>query len=273
MSTPIGNLPSPLGAVQFGMDKYERRRLRLVEVRDKLCHGSGAELARRIGKSDSYVARMLYPADKKGFKRIGEDTVDAIDQGFRWAPGTFDSNEPLEIGKVYDLLGGRNIDQKPPLSVDISLTKPDILATRNVEPGPRIGRNLPLITWEQAGAWESALNNLVIDDVLEWIAASVEASQDSYYLKVRGQSMYSPEGEPSFREGDLIQVEPTREAAHGALVVVLLPGQTEATFKQLIVEDGYSYLKALNPSWPNRITTMEPGAVIRGVVKSKVVRY
>ena len=39
------------------MDKYERRRLRLLRLRDQECNGSGAELARRIGRDQSYVTR------------------------------------------------------------------------------------------------------------------------------------------------------------------------------------------------------------------------
>ncbi len=60
------------------MDKYERRRLRLLRVRDEQFEGSNAALAKRLGKAPDYLTRMLYEADKAGRKRIGEDSVEAI---------------------------------------------------------------------------------------------------------------------------------------------------------------------------------------------------
>ena len=45
-----------------------------------------------------------------------------------------------------------------------------------------------------------------------------------------------------------------------------LEGDREATFRQLIVEGGRRYLKALNPHWPERIVEIDEDTVIRGVV-------
>lgn len=60
------------------MDKFERRRLRLIRIRDELCNENVADLARKLEKEASYVHRMLYPAGKKDKKNIGEDSVDAV---------------------------------------------------------------------------------------------------------------------------------------------------------------------------------------------------
>lgn len=64
------------------MDKYERRRLRLIRIKDELCDGNVAELARKLEKADTYVHRMLYPIGKAGKKRIGEDSVDKVRDEF-----------------------------------------------------------------------------------------------------------------------------------------------------------------------------------------------
>lgn len=64
------------------MDKYEIRRLRLIRIRDELCDGNVAELARKLEKADTYIHRMLYPAGKPGKKRIGEDYVDKVREKF-----------------------------------------------------------------------------------------------------------------------------------------------------------------------------------------------
>jgi SOS-response transcriptional repressor LexA len=52
-------------------------------------------------------------------------------------------------------------------------------------------------------------------------------------------------------------------------VVVRLDESNEATFKQLIIEEGKQYLKALNPDWPNRIIEVDEEATICGVIVFK----
>ena len=81
--------------------------------------------------------------------------------------------------------------------------------------------------------------------------------------------MYDPTGKRSFKDGDLVLVEPHAHAENGSLVVVRLDDESEATFKQLIIEGGRKFLKALNPNWPNRIFEVNGNATICGVVKAK----
>ena len=52
-------------------------------------------------------------------------------------------------------------------------------------------------------------------------------------------------------------------------VVVRLEDSQETTFKQLGIEEGHQYLKALNPDWPNRIIEVNSNATICGVVVFK----
>lgn len=74
-----------------GVDKYERRQMRLAELMAERCGGSPTALAREIGRDSSYVSRMLYPPGKKGRKRIGEDMADAITLAFGLPHGWMDS--------------------------------------------------------------------------------------------------------------------------------------------------------------------------------------
>ena len=64
------------------MDKFERRRQRLLELRDSACEGKTSHLAKKLGRSDSYVARMLYEEDHPHKKRIGDDMLDVIADAF-----------------------------------------------------------------------------------------------------------------------------------------------------------------------------------------------
>lgn len=71
---------------------------------------------------------------------------------------------------------------------------------------------------------------------------------------------------PDYINGEIIFVDPEVEARNGSCVVVRQNGNSEATFKQLIIDGSQKYLKALNPNWPSPIIEMLPDATICGVV-------
>lgn len=105
---PLGNVISQyLQAIPFalpcgklrGMDKFERRRLRLLELRDRC--GSNAELARRIGKDASYVSRLLFEEGKKGKKRIGDDIIEAVLSAFQLPHGWLDLDTSSDDGPAF----------------------------------------------------------------------------------------------------------------------------------------------------------------------------
>ena len=75
--------------------------------------------------------------------------------------------------------------------------------------------------------------------------------------------------EPKFHNGDLVFVDPDAMADSGHYVIVQLEGADEATFRQLIIEGGRTYLKALNPDWPSRIIEIDENARFCGVVVFK----
>jgi hypothetical protein len=64
------------------MDKYEERRLQLLQLVNGMGRGGRVRVAQAIGKSPDYIARMLYPRDKAGHKGIGEDSADLLDKAF-----------------------------------------------------------------------------------------------------------------------------------------------------------------------------------------------
>lgn len=78
------------------MDKYERRRLRLIELRETRCNGKAAELAKAIGRDASYVSRMLYPEGKAGKKRIADDMMEVIEKAFGLPRGWLDQSSDTD---------------------------------------------------------------------------------------------------------------------------------------------------------------------------------
>jgi SOS-response transcriptional repressor LexA len=131
---------------------------------------------------------------------------------------------------------------------------------------------LPLISWVQAGAWSEIINNFHPGDAEDWMACPFRHGQGAFILRIVGESMYDPQGDKSYKEGELIVVDPSRDADHKSMVVIRLDDEKTATFKQLLIEpNGKKMLMALNPSWPNRIMEITTDATVCGVVIGKLV--
>lgn len=125
---------------------------------------------------------------------------------------------------------------------------------------------VPVISWVQAGQWTEVMSSFTAADAEEWVACPVAHGPRTFVLRVRGESMFSPHARRSFREGDLIYVDPDKPAENNSLVVAQLGSNSEATFKQLIIEGESKYLKALNPAWPEPIIAINGDTSICGVV-------
>ena len=134
----------------------------------------------------------------------------------------------------------------------------------NAHLGPDIRSLCPVISWVQAGEWMEIAEGYQPQYGQELLPCPVSCSKDSYVLRVHGISM-----EPKFQDGDLIFVDPHADPVNGKYVVVIIEDTAEATFKQLIIEGGRQYLKALNPEWPNPIIEVNQNARICGVVVFK----
>lgn len=143
-------------------------------------------------------------------------------------------------------------------------------AETNVEPGPAIKGYVPLISWVQAGAWCEVSDVRTMDDAEIWLPCAASHSSQSYALRVRGLSMFNQYERRSFRDGDIIFVDPAKDAENGSLVIAKLMDSQEATFKQLVMEGNRRFLKPLNPAWPDPIIELDDNAMICGVVFSKL---
>lgn len=73
------------------MDKFEIRRLKLIELIESKFEGSPSKLADKIGRERSYITRCKYPPTKNGAKRISDTLLTAIyencDIPFGWMDG------------------------------------------------------------------------------------------------------------------------------------------------------------------------------------------
>jgi len=127
----------------------------------------------------------------------------------------------------------------------------------NVEPGPVVGRRVPLLKWAQVLGWRKMLEQ--IDSNAETVDTTWPARANTFALRVRGDSM-----EPKFPDSAIIIVDPDSSPKVGDFVIVS-QGGNEATFKQLVGEGGLLYLKPLNPRYP--VIQLAVDAEVIGVVK------
>lgn len=136
----------------------------------------------------------------------------------------------------------------------------------NIEAADVQAGAVPVISWVQAGQWTEVMSSFTAADAEEWVACPVTHGPRTFVLRVRGESMFNPHARRSFREGDLIYVDPDRQSENGSLVVAQIAGSNEATFKQLMIDGDRKYLKAINPAWPDQIIAINGDTTICGVV-------
>lgn len=135
----------------------------------------------------------------------------------------------------------------------------------NISPGPPILSRVPVISWVQAGDWSEAVDPFQPGFAEEWIDTTATKHPNAFALVVHGDSM-----EPEFIEGEIITVDPGRDAVNGAYVIA--KNGNEATFKQLVLDGSSVFLKPLNARYPIKDMTGIEFRII-GVVVAKEKRY
>lgn len=124
-----------------------------------------------------------------------------------------------------------------------------------------INNKIPLISWVKAGSWSPVIDNFQPGDAEDFYPCPEKTSGSTFALKVTGESM-----SPTYENGEIIFVDPEVMPINGSDVVVRQNGDSEATFKRLILDGDKMFLKALNPNCPTPIMEMLSDAHICGVV-------
>ncbi|SFR00809.1 SOS-response transcriptional repressor LexA (RecA-mediated autopeptidase) [Enterobacter sp. kpr-6] len=132
-------------------------------------------------------------------------------------------------------------------------------------------KQIPVLSWVQAGEWTESGAPLTRDDVKEWIYTTASLSDEGFALRVRGDSMTNPNGAPSIPEGSLVIVDPDYGGPYevnGRIVVAQIDGSTEATLKKFVIDGPVRYLVPLNPHY--RVLEVNGNCRLVGVVKQVV---
>lgn len=192
--------------------------------------GSVNDFADKVGKNPSQVSQ--WRSDGSSSKNIGSSVAREIEAAFGKPRGWLDQDHS--------------------------------------ETGKKIAQGfMPEISWVQAGGWAEAFDPYEPGDGLDWHWSSTPHSSSSFALKVKGDSMKTND-ENGFYHGEVIFVDPEKEAKHGSLVIAKMEEKNEVTFKKLTIsETGEMKLEALNPDWKPRYIDISSAAHICGVVFGK----
>lgn len=142
---------------------------------------------------------------------------------------------------------------------------PFVPPSSNVEPAalPDRSRRVPVISFVRAGDWTEA-EAVEPSWAEDWIESSVGGAR-VFALRVKGDSM-----EPVFREGEIILVDPDREAVNGDYVVAALERE-EATLKRWERVGGRDLLIPLNPRYQPIDVTGQDWRVIGRVLEKRQI--
>lgn len=141
----------------------------------------------------------------------------------------------------------------------------------NVGPAPAQKGFIPLISWVRAGSFAESPDTLHPGDAEEWLSSHSHHGDNSYALRVEGDSMVSDNpGAMSFPPGCIILIDPDRPVLNGSKVIAKHIESNAVTFK-VFIEDGESrYLKPLNRQYP--LLSIDHQYQIIGVVFEKIER-
>ena len=263
--------------------KRQREQVRLNNLEILIAEaGSATRVAQLAGTSESYLSqvrrRMLTQSGNP--RGLGNELTAKLEKGLGKPEGWMDVPHDRVVtasGKEKVRAGRRRVYAgEQTVAIDLSSFDLSINAEEPADARKAVSQKpkttnpatvvtlCPLVSWAQACEFPVISEHSQKRIAENILPCPVSCSPGSFVLRVNGASM-----EPKFGNGDLIFVDPRVEAESGKYVVVKLEDANEATFKQLIIEGGRKYLKALNPDWPERIIEIEEQARICGVVVFK----
>ncbi|MDR8288981.1 helix-turn-helix domain-containing protein, partial [Acinetobacter baumannii] len=189
---------------------------------------------------------------------------------FRWESGQFQAPTIKTVEKLAKWCGLTTEELLYQDSEKILKNKSsdsNLKLDNNVDLNNKInieGDLVPVISWVAAGSFTDVQTVLKDTEVIEWLPPMKKAGKNGYGLIVTGYSMY-----PKFEPGDRIYVNPDYpvfDLKTNDLVIVACAGESEATFKKLIIEGNEKYLEPLNTKWPEQIIKLTEGCKLVGKV-------
>lgn len=161
----------------------------------------------------------------------------------------------------------RQIERAERAKIEKELSGGCLVSENNVEYLAN-AQKVPVIDMVAAGDWSECVDPYPVGDAESWEICPVSHGENTFAVRINGESM-----EPRFKHGEIIFCDPSQQAHNGDYVIAKLSDENQATFKQLVIEDGKNMLKAANPNWPQRYIPINGNCHIVGKVIARVERF
>lgn len=130
------------------VNRFEKRRFALKAIVDEMGRGGRATVAKQIGTSPSYIARLLYPPGKEGRKNIGDEMVDAITRVY---PHWLEQQESEAVGQTRLPAMPRAMAPERRSGsdyIDFAVYSPRPGELQRVDVLPAVAEHMELAAWE-----------------------------------------------------------------------------------------------------------------------------
>jgi SOS-response transcriptional repressor LexA len=136
--------------------------------------------------------------------------------------------------------------------------KPIPWLQRNNIPNIKI---LPLLNWNNIEAWNKGSITEQHRGDLEEVYSEVHVGNKAFGLTIKDASM-----EPVFSIGSIIIIDPEKPIRDRGFILVQLNGRPEPVLRQLIIDAGDYYIKAISPALESKMHKMADHDKIIGIL-------
>ncbi len=145
------------------------------------------------------------------------------------------------------------------ISVDQLLGKKPIFLAQiesNITPKQE---SIPVLNIEDCRDWDEIIHQLTNDSHFDWVSIDPTIEKGKFAVRVQGESMW-----PQFDKDTILIISPESEPKNRDFVIAYIKKSGDILFRQLIIENRYKFLRAINTMFP--AISLEPQDVIIGVV-------
>lgn len=202
---------------------------RLIRAERRRRHLTAEELGQRVGKGKAFIQDL----EEARTDLVSGETLLKIARALKLAPEALIEAQRADLRELRRSLRRLERAHTERTLGDLQLEGPGA-----------VKRGLPLVEAEDGGLPLAFDQGAPEGRVIDYLYFPGLRAASAFAVRWAGESMQRAQ-EPSFREGDILVFDPSREARHQDFVLALLPGQS--LFRQLYLDPkGRVRLQPLN---------------------------